>query len=181
MFSTAGLSRTGGSHECKMVDLCYKLTFGENFKNFWVRWCICSYSPAWIQNAFLGSRLISQLFRPLIVVLAYNYFLHYERLGNSLSLWRSYFSRIEEDHAAIQNCSDLVGLWIGNGVSDTDAVTFDQQPVVDNRLDVAVKPAILLVAIFKLGHVKQGAWNRFTLIGHSHKCIGCNSLISCIF
>jgi len=37
-----------------------------------------------------------------------------------------------------------VSAWIGNCVTDTDTVTFQEQPVVDHGLNVAVKFAVFL-------------------------------------
>ena len=80
-------------------------------------------------------------------------FLHLKKCKDSFGITYPhgvrYFSLIEEVqcNAELQDCSDLVGLWIGNGVSDADAVTLDEEPVVDDRLDVAVEPPVLLVTI----------------------------------
>ena len=51
----------------------------------------------------------------------------------------------------------LVRLRIGDRVSDADAVPFVEQPVVDDRLDVAVEAAADLVTQFHEDDVQQGA------------------------
>lgn len=50
-----------------------------------------------------------------------------------------------------------VGLGIGNGVTNSDGMAFDQQPIVDHGLDVAVEATVHLVAVLQLGDVKQGS------------------------
>ena len=50
-----------------------------------------------------------------------------------------------------------VSLWIGNGVPDANAVTFDQQPVVDDRLNVTIQQARRLVTHFKEDDMSQGS------------------------
>lgn len=50
-----------------------------------------------------------------------------------------------------------VGLGVGNGVPNTDTVTLQQQPVVDQGLDVTVHFAGDHPAILHKHHVGQGA------------------------
>lgn len=54
----------------------------------------------------------------------------------------------------------FVRLWIGNGVSDADCVTFDQKPVVDHRLNVSVEFTGLLEALLQVDDVQQRATAR---------------------
>ena len=50
-----------------------------------------------------------------------------------------------------------VGGGVGNGVTDTDAVSLNHQPVVDHGLDVSVEETIEVVTHLQLTHVHQGA------------------------
>ena len=46
---------------------------------------------------------------------------------------------------------------IGDGVSDTDAVALEEQPVVDDRLDVAVELAVFLETRAKVDPSSKGS------------------------
>ena len=50
-----------------------------------------------------------------------------------------------------------VGAGIGDGVSDTDAVALEEQPVVDDRLDVAVELTVFLEKGAKVDPSSKGS------------------------
>ena len=48
-----------------------------------------------------------------------------------------------------------ISLRVGNGIADSNRVTFNQQPVVDDDLDVGVELASLLVSLLEVYNVEQ--------------------------
>lgn len=48
-----------------------------------------------------------------------------------------------------------VRLGVGNGVTNANCVAFDQQPVIDDNLDVGVELASLLISLLKIDNVQQ--------------------------